>query len=94
MAGRFKNLCGILSCSAIEFRSFICEKCRSIRSRCSLFFFFFFLFMQVVCDYLKKKERNVITRGNSDMTRDELHLEPSALRIDDRDRTSRHRSAQ
>ena len=56
--------------------------------------FFFFLFMQVVCDYLKKKERNVITRGNSDMTRDELHLEPSALRIDDRDRTSRHRSAQ
>ena len=28
------------------------------------------------------------------MTRDELHLEPSALRIDDRDRTSRHRSAQ
>ena len=60
----------------------------------ALLSFFFFLFMQVVCDYLKKKERNVITRGNSDMTRDELHLEPSALRIDDRDRTSRHRSAQ
>ena len=94
MAGRFKNLCGILSCSAIEFRSFICEKCRSIRSRCSLSFFFFFFVYAGGLRLFEKKERNVITRGNSDMTRDELHLEPSALRIDDRDRTSRHRSAQ
>ena len=28
------------------------------------------------------------------MTRDELHSEPSALRIDDRDQTSRHSSPQ
>ena len=52
---------------------------------------FFFSFMQVVYDYLKKK---VIARGNSDMTRDELHSEPSALRIDDRNQTSRHSSSQ
>ena len=60
----------------------------------SLFFFFFFVYAGGLRLFEKKKERNVITRGNSDMTRDELHLEPSALRIDDRDRTSRHRSAQ
>ena len=60
----------------------------------SLFFFFFVYAGGLRLFEKKKKERNVITRGNSDMTRDELHLEPSALRIDDRDRTSRHRSAQ
>lgn len=47
------------------------------------------LFMQVVYDYLKKK---VITRGNSNIIRDELHSEPNALRINDRDQTSRHSS--
>lgn len=35
--GVFKNPCLIVSYSAIALCSFFCEKCRSIRSRCSFF---------------------------------------------------------
>ena len=87
MPGAFKNPCRIVPCSAIALRLFICEKCRSTWSRCS----FFFVYAGGLRLFEKRK---VITRGNSDITRDELHLEPSALWIDDRDQTSRHSSPQ
>lgn len=41
---------------------------------------------------LRLIERKVITRGNSDMTADKLHSEPSALWIYNRNQTSQHSS--
>lgn len=62
----FKNPCLIVSYSAIALCSFFCEKCRSIRSRCSFF---------RICKWFTISWKKVITRGDSDTTRNELHSE-------------------